>query len=95
MIKIFKEVRWITQNKISLIKWQDNRSVIVGTNFQTDSTNQTVKRWKKLKAGAARIEIPIPSIIKAYNNGMVALINLTVSSIVIEFRFHQKNGIGV
>ena len=23
------------QNKISLIKWQDNRSVSVGTNFQT------------------------------------------------------------
>lgn len=59
-----------TDNKISLTKWQDNRSVIVGTNFQTDCTNQTVKRWKKLKAGAAKIEIPIPSIIKSYNNGM-------------------------
>lgn len=34
------------------------------------STHTTVQRWKKLKAGAARVNVPVLSLIKVYNNGM-------------------------
>lgn len=60
-----------TLNEIVITKWSDNKCVIVGSNFQTTfSANTNVKRWKKLKEGAARLEVPIPSMIKLYNQGM-------------------------
>lgn len=59
----------VSQNgKVVLVKWQDNKSVNIASNFVGVGTSDTARRWdKKLKK---HIDVNRPEIISLYNSGM-------------------------
>lgn len=53
---------------VSVVKWQDNKSVHMASNFVGVGTCDTAKRWdKKLKK---HVDVSRPEVISLYNNGM-------------------------
>ena len=62
-----KDCKFDATNKITVVKWLDNRPVIIGANFDVDECNKTVQRWSK-KCG--RITLHVPPVIQTYNMGM-------------------------
>lgn len=54
--------------KVSVVKWQDNKSVHMASNFVGVGSCDTAKRWdKQLKK---HINVNRPEVISLYNNGM-------------------------
>ena len=56
------------ETNVQLTKWQDNKSVVVGSNFQRDSPPDDCLRWST--AVKERISVPRPKAITAYNSHM-------------------------
>lgn len=44
-----QEQHKIKKNKIDLIKWFDNKAVVMGSNFITSGKSEVIKRWDKKK----------------------------------------------
>lgn len=60
-------------NEITILKWRDNKCVIVGTNFASADQTSVCKRWcksSKAEPSASKIDVPIPDAVKLYNKGM-------------------------
>jgi hypothetical protein len=58
----------VSEEGILIVKWFDNKEVTVGTNYYSVQPISQVMRWDKNKK--PYINIPIPTLIKAYNKGM-------------------------
>ena len=65
-----------TSKKVMLVKWNDTKPVIVGTNFDKIEPLRTARRYSKVSK--KHNYIPIPNVIGNYNQYMEALIYLTV-----------------
>ncbi|XP_068084817.1 piggyBac transposable element-derived protein 3-like [Anabrus simplex] len=53
---------------VVVVKWFDNKGVVLASNFVGIGKEDKVKRWDK--ANAKYIEIPRPEIVRKYNHGM-------------------------
>lgn len=62
--------------KIVIIKWMDNRSVILASTKHDPKITGTVKRYSK--SDRAYIDVPLPEMIKEYN-GVVDLLNRLIA----------------
>lgn len=62
-----KDCKFDPTNKISIVKWLDNRPVIVGANFEIGECSKTAQRWSKQ---CGRITLQVPPVIQTYNTGM-------------------------
>jgi len=58
----------LSANGISCVKWMDNRSVVLLSNFLNSTKSLTVSR--RQQKSAAKIQIPCPEIKIAYNKFM-------------------------
>jgi hypothetical protein len=58
----------VSDDGILLVKWYDNKEVVVGTNHFSVEPTELVRRWDKVQR--RYVDIPIPAVIKAYNRGM-------------------------
>jgi hypothetical protein len=59
---------YVSEDGILLVKWYDNKEVIMGTNHYSVEPLSKVRRWDKSKK--VYMEINIPDLIRAYNQGM-------------------------
>jgi hypothetical protein len=59
---------YVSEDGVLLVKWFDNKEVIMGTNHYSVEPTSKVRRWDKAKK--VYLEIPIPDLITAYNQGM-------------------------
>lgn len=55
-------------NKVVVVKWQDNKCVHLASNFVGIGTNDTAKRWDKKQK--KHVEVSRPEIVSLYNGGM-------------------------
>lgn len=62
------ESQMLSANGITCVKWMDNRSVVMLSNFINSTDSVTVSR--RQQKSAERIQIPCPEIIVAYNKFM-------------------------
>jgi hypothetical protein len=53
---------------ILIVKWFDNKDVLVGSNSYSVNPTKQVKRWDKSKK--EYMYIPIPALIRVYNKAM-------------------------
>jgi hypothetical protein len=58
----------VSEDGILLVKWYDNKEVVVGTNHYSVEPTDVVRRWDKTRK--QYVNIHIPAVIKAYNRGM-------------------------
>lgn len=58
----------ISDEGILLVKWYDNKEVVVGTNHYSVEPTDQVRRWDKVRKQYTSIQIP--AVIRAYNRGM-------------------------
>jgi hypothetical protein len=58
---------------ILIVKWFDNKDVLVGSNSYSINPTSQVKWWDKSKK--EYMFIPIPALIRAYNKGMGGGVN--------------------
>lgn len=58
----------VSEEGILLVKWFDNKEVIVGTNHYSAQPTSQVRRWDK--TNKRYVHISIPAVIQAYNKGM-------------------------
>ena len=61
------ESQMLSANGITYVKWMDNRSVLMFSNF-LNSTESTVSR--RQSKSAEKIQVPCPEIVVAYNKFM-------------------------
>ncbi len=59
---------YVSEEGTLLVKWYDNKEVIIGTNHCSVEPLLKVRRWDKSKK--VYMEINIPDLIRAYNQGM-------------------------
>lgn len=71
---------------VVLVKWMDNRSVVLASNFVGGGNEDTVSRWDKNEK--KYIDIPRPEIVKLYNYSMggVDLLDQMIASYRIYIR---------
>lgn len=62
------ESQHYTRDSTVIVKWKDNKSVIMASNCTGSSSGSTVKRWDKKQRGY--IDVPAPKIIQQYNQHM-------------------------
>nr|XP_033799977.1 piggyBac transposable element-derived protein 4-like [Geotrypetes seraphini] len=62
------ESQMLSANGITCVKWMDNRSVVMLSNFLHSTNSVSVSR--RQQKSAEKIQIPCPEIIVAYNNFM-------------------------
>ena len=58
----------VSEEGILVVRWYDNKPVMVGSNHYSVNPHSRVKRWCRKKK--VYVNIPIPYIINAYNRGM-------------------------
>jgi hypothetical protein len=59
---------FLSEDRIFLLRWFDNKEVMVGSNHYGAEPMSMVRRWDKTKK--VYVYIRIPTLIKAYNKGM-------------------------
>lgn len=58
----------VPNSKVGLLKWFNNKTVVMGPNFVTSGTPDVVQRWDKKEKHY--IEVDRPEIIRRYNKSM-------------------------
>ncbi|KAF9413689.1 hypothetical protein HW555_008135 [Spodoptera exigua] len=56
------------KNKLSVVKWHDNKSVILASSYVDSFPMETIRRYSK--ETKSKIDIPCPQIVKHYNSHM-------------------------
>ena len=65
--------------KVALVKWYDNRPVVMASNFVGVGTMDEVQWWNKKEARF--VKVSRPAVIKLYNE-LICLINLSVCTVL-------------
>lgn len=58
----------VFQQDVVLVAWKDNKAVYMASNKISDAKNNTCRRFCREKK--AYIQVPIPEMVEAYNDGM-------------------------
>ena len=59
---------YVLEEGILVVKWYDNKEVIVGSNHYSAEPTTLARRWDKAKK--TYVSVALPSVIGAYNKGM-------------------------
>ena len=78
---------WFSSNHLSAIKWMDNKSVIVLSNYFNTKETQQIER--RVKGSKDKVKVTCPSVIQEYNQFMGG-VNLS-DQIKVTYEVHRRS----